>query len=165
VRAPFFYEDFSPGQSFVGPARHAMEAQAIKEFAMEYDPQPMHTDEAAAAAGRYGGLIASGWQTASVTMKLLMSGGLPPIAGGSVGAGVEGLNWPRPVRPGDVLSVESEVMEVRGSRSRPAFGLVKIRARTRNQAGEVVQEMTSTIFVPRRPAAGAPGSGMVGGKE
>ncbi len=152
MKAPFFYEDFVPGQRFVGPAGHRIEAAAIKEFATQYDPQPMHIDEAAARAGRYGGLIASGWQTAAVTMRLLMGGGLPPIAGGSVGAGVEGLNWPRPVRPGDVLSVETEVLEARVSRSRPEFGLVKFRARTLNQAGAVVQEMTSTLFVPRRAA-------------
>ena len=150
MKAPFFHEDFVAGQRFVGPARHAVEAEAIKAFGREYDPQPMHIDEAAAAAGRYGGLIASGWQTAAVTMRLLMSGGLPPIVGGSVGAGVEGLAWPLPVRPGDVLSVETEVLETRVSRSRPEFGLVKFRARTLNQAGEVVQEMTSTLFVPRR---------------
>ena len=154
MRAPFFYEDFQPGQRFVGPARQAIEAEAIKEFAMQYDPQPMHVDEAAAKAGRYGGLIASGWQTAAVTMRLLMSGGLPPIAGGSVGAGVEGMSWPRPVRPRDVLAVETEVLEARASRSRPEFGLVKFRARTLNQAGEVVQEMTSTLFVPRRRVDG-----------
>ncbi|HUA78401.1 MAG TPA: MaoC family dehydratase [Acetobacteraceae bacterium] len=152
MKAPFYHEDFVVGQRFAGPERRVMEADAIKAFAIEYDPQPMHTDEAAAKAGRYGGLIASGWQTAAVTMRLMMSGGLPPIAGGSVGAGVEGLNWPRPVRPGDTLAVETEVLEVRVSRSRPEFGLVRLRATTRNQSGETVQEMTTTLFVPRRGA-------------
>lgn len=153
-RMPFYYEDFAPGQQYLSPLRHRLDAAAIKAFAVEYDPQPQHTDEEAAATGRYGGLIASGWQTAAVTMRLLMAGGLPPIAGGSIGAGVESLNWPRPVRPGDILSVETEVLDVRVSRSKPAFGLVRFRAVTRNESNETVQELTSTLFVPRRGAAG-----------
>ncbi len=148
--APFHYEDFLPGQRFVSPLHHSLDAASIKEFAAQYDPQPQHTDEAAASHGRYGGLIASGWHTASVTMRMLMAGGLPPIAGGSVGAGVEALTWPKPVRPGDTLSAETEVLEKRISRSRPEFGLVRFRATTLNQHGEKVQEMTSTLFVPRR---------------
>jgi len=152
--APFHYEDFLPGQRFASPLRELLDAAAIKEFATEYDPQPQHTDEEAAMQGRYGGLIASGWHTASVTMRMLVGGGLPPIAGGSVGAGVESLNWPHPVRPGDRLSVETEVLEKRVSRSRPEFGLVRFRATTLNQNGEKVQEMTSTLFVPRRDAGG-----------
>jgi acyl dehydratase len=150
--APFHYEDFLPGQRFVSPLRHRLDAASIKEFAAQYDPQPQHTDEEAAARGRYGGLIASGWQTASVTMRLLMGGGLPPIAGGSVGAGVEALTWPKPVRPGDALSAETEVLEKRVSLSQPEFGLVRFRATTLNQRGEKVQELTGTFFVPRRAA-------------
>jgi acyl dehydratase len=158
---PFHYEDFLPGQRFISPLRHPLDAASIKEFAAQYDPQPQHMDEGVAAQGRYGGLIASGWQTAAVTMRLLMSGGLPPIAGGSVGAGVEKLNWPQPVRPGDTLSAEAEVLEKRVSRSRPGFGLVRFRATTLNQRGEKVQEMTSTLFVPRRATeADSDGSGL-----
>ncbi|MDA8050972.1 MAG: MaoC family dehydratase [Rhodospirillales bacterium] len=149
--APFNYEDFAVGQRFASPSGR-MDAAAIKEFAAEFDPQPQHTNEPAAAAGRFGGLIASGWHTAAVTMRLLMTGGLPPVAGGTVGAGVESLNWPRPVRPGDVLSVKTEILETRPSRSRPAYGLVRFRAETRNERGETVQEMTSTLIVPRRAA-------------
>lgn len=151
---PFHYEDFSPGQRFHSP-EHSIDAESIKSFARLYDPQPQHVDEAAAERGFFGGLIASGWHTAALTMRLLMTGGLPRVAGGTIGAGVERLTWPAPVRPGDTLSVETEILELRASRSKPAYGLVRFRARTLNQKGETVQELTSTLFVPRRAATGA----------
>jgi len=152
TEGPFRYEDFAVGQRFASPLLR-IEAAAIKSFAAEFDPQPMHMDERAAKAGRFGGLIASGWHTAALTMRLLMTGGLPPIAEGGVGAGVESLNWPRPVRPGDILSVTTEILEMRPSRSQPAYGLVRFRAETRTQDDEMVQEMTSTLIVPRRAAS------------
>lgn len=150
--SPYHYEDFAAGQRFCSPPE-SVDAAAIKAFAERYDPQPQHIDEAAAARGFFGGLIASGWHTGALTMRLLVTGGLPPIEGGTIGTGVERISWPRPVRPGDRLSVETEILECRPSRSKPAFGLVRFRARTLNQKHEMVQEMTSTLFVPRRARA------------
>src|SRR6478736_9912583 len=98
----------------------------IEAFAAEYDPQPFHLDEGAARASYFGGLVASGWHTAALTMKLLVGGDLK-IVGGLIGLGAEELRWPRPVRPGDVLRVESEVLELRPSRSRPDRGIVRMR--------------------------------------
>lgn len=152
--SPYCYEDFTAGQRFRSPTE-TVDAAAIKTFATRYDPQPQHIDEAAATHGFFGGLIASGWHTGALTMRLLVAGGLPSIKGGTIGAGVEKISWPHPVRPGDTLSVETEILECRPSRSKPVFGLVRFRARTLNQKREMVQEMTSTLFVPRRaPAEG-----------
>jgi len=100
----------------------------------------------------FGGLAASGWHTMALTMRLLVDGGAP-IAGGIIGAGAEELKWPRPVRPGDELTVESEVLEVRPSRSRPTQGLIKMRSTTFNQNGEPVQIFTANLLVPRRPGS------------
>jgi acyl dehydratase len=150
-------EDLQPGQlhrSSGDPV--SVTADGIKAFARQFDPQPFHLDEATAAATLFKGLAASGWHTAAMSMKLLVEGGLP-LAGGIIGAGVEEVRWPRPVRPGDQLRVESdqlrvesEVLEVRPSRSRPDQGVAKIRTTTLNQNGEPVQIMTSNLVVPRR---------------
>jgi acyl dehydratase len=148
--SPLHLEDLQPGQlhrSGGDPA--SVTADGIKAFARQFDPQPFHLDEATAAATLFKGLAASGWHTAAMTMKLLVEGGLP-LAGGIIGAGVEEVRWPRPVRPGDQLRVESEVLEVRPSRSRPDQGLAKIRTTTLNQNGQPVQVMTSNLVVPRR---------------
>ncbi len=139
-------EDLTTGQRF-GSASHPVDAAQIKAFAAEFDPQPFHLDEEAARASLFAGLAASGWHTASITMRLLVDG--LPIAGGLIGAGVE-IAWPRPVRPGDVLTVESEVTAVTPSRSRPDRGTVTLRSETRNQDGEIVQALTSRLVVPRR---------------
>lgn len=147
-------EDFAPGQVF-GSGTHPVTAEAIKEFAGTWDPQPFHTDEAAAAASFFGGLAASGWHTAAITMRLLVTGEFHP-AGGFVGAGLEELKWLRPVRPGDVLSVRTEVLEARPMRSRPGYGLVRIRVDTLDQHGEAVQTFTSPVVVPRRDSPTTP---------
>ena len=144
------FEDFEVGQKF-GSGTVTVTADRIKAFAAEFDPQPFHLDEQAARGTFFGELVASGWHTAAVTMRLLVEGGMHP-AGGTVGAGGEDLRWPRPVRPGDTLRVEAEVLETRASRSRPEIGLVKIRTTTFNQAGEPVQLATPLLVVPRRPA-------------
>ena len=123
----------------------------IIRFAREYDPQPFHLDEHAAKETLFGGLAASGWQTMAVTMRLMVDGGLP-LAGGIIGAGGE-INWPKPTRPGDTLTVVSEVIEVKPSRSRPDRGMVKVRGETRNQRGEVVQVLIANLLVPRRAPA------------
>jgi acyl dehydratase len=133
--------------------RPSLDAEAIKRFASEFDPQPFHTDEAAAEDSFFGGLAASGWHTAAVTMRLFVDGGLP-LAGGVIGGGGQ-IEWPRATRPGDVLQVESEVLEIRPSRSRPDSGWVTVRSETRNQDGEVVQVLTSQVLVFRRPTAQA----------
>ena len=146
--AKLYLEDFAVGQRFTS-ATHRIDADQIKAFAAQFDPQPFHLDEAAAQASFFGGLAASGWHTASITMSLLVGSGMP-IAGGLIGAGGE-IEWPRPTRPGDVLQVESEVLAVTPSRSRPERGMITVRSETRNQNGEPVQILTSKMLVWRRP--------------
>jgi len=146
-----YLEDFEPGQKYASPTLR-VEAADIKAFAAQYDPQPFHLDEAAAAKSFFQGLAASGWHTAALTMRLLVSGEMK-IAGGLIGAGIEEFRWPRPVRPGDELHVESEILEVRPSKSRPTQGLMKVRTTTLNQKGEPVQVFVGTMVVPRRHPA------------
>lgn len=149
-RAQLYLEDLQPGQVHRSEGEPAtIDAGSIKAFARQFDPQPFHLDETTAAKTFFRGLAASGWHTAALTMKLLVEGGLP-LAGGIIGAGVEEVRWPRPVRPGDRLRVESEVLEVRPSRSRPEQGIVKVRTTTLNQNDEPVQIMTSNLVVQRR---------------
>jgi acyl dehydratase len=145
----FYLDDLKIGQRFTSGTL-ALDAEQIKTFAREFDPQPFHLDEAAAQNSIFQGLAASGWHTAALTMRLLVGGGLP-LASGSVGAGGE-IAWPRPTRPGDILQVESEVVAVTPSRSRPDRGIVTVRSETKNQRGEVVQVLTAKLMVPRRPA-------------
>ena len=146
-----YLEDFAVAQTF-GSGRLRVDKERIKTFAAEFDPQPFHLDEAAARDSIFGGLAASGWHTAALTMRLLVESELKP-AGGIVGAGFDEFRWPRPVRPGDELRVESEVLEVRPSKSRPDQGLIKVRTTTLNQNGEPVQISVGTLIVLRRPAA------------
>jgi len=143
-----YLDDLQVGQRFSSRS-HAMDEAQIKAFAAQFDPQPFHLDDDAAKATLFGGLAASGWHTAAVTMRLLVDGGVP-ITGGLIGAGGE-IAWPKPTRPGDILRVESEVLEVVPSRSRPDRGKVIFRNETRNQHGDVVQVMTVGLVVPRRP--------------
>jgi len=143
-----YLEDFSVGQKF-GSQRTRVEAARIKSFAAEFDPQPFHLDEAAAENSIFRGLAASGWHTAAMTMRLLVGGELAP-KGGIVGVGFDELRWSHPVRPGDELHLESEILEVRPSKSRPEFGLVKVRTTTLNQKGEPVQILVANLIVPRR---------------
>lgn len=150
AQAQLYLEDFVPGQTFESSSV-TMTADAIKAYAAQFDPQPFHIDEGKAADTFFKGLAASGWHTASMTMRLLVDGGLP-IAGGIIGAGVEDIRWPRPVRPGDTLRLVSEVLEMRPSKSRPEQGLVKVRTTTLNQNAEPVQIMTSNLVVQRKAA-------------
>jgi len=143
-----YLEDFSVGRRFTSTA-HTLDAEQIKTFARQFDPQPFHLDEDAAKNSFFHGLAASGWHTAAITMSLLVKSGMP-IAGGLIGAGGE-LTWPRPTRPGDTLIVESEVLAVTPSRSRPERGMITVRSITRNQNGEAVQDMTTRMLVWRRP--------------
>lgn len=145
-----YLEDMAVGRRFQS-GEHAMDATQIIAFAQQFDPQPFHMDDAAAQGTLFGGLAASGWHTAAITMRLQVTTGLP-VAGGIVGASGD-VAWPRPTRPTDVLHVVSEVMEVNPSRSKPDRGMVTIRSETRNQNGEVLQISTVRIVVPRRPGA------------
>jgi len=145
-----YLEDLHPGQRFTSGS-HAIDEAQIKAFANQFDPQPFHLYGEAAKDTLFDGLVASGWHTAAITMRLQVESGLP-IVGGIIGAGGE-INWPRPTRPGDVLHVESEVLEIRPSRSRPDRGMVTVRSETRNQRGETVQTLTVKLVVPRRPKA------------
>jgi acyl dehydratase len=142
-----YLEDLAVGQKFAS-GRVRVDAKAIKAFAAEYDPQPFHLDEEAAKASFFQGLAASGWHTAALSMRLLVTSDFKP-AGGLVGASNE-IAWTRPVRPGDELRVETEVLEVRPSNSRPHQGLVKMRTTTFNQKDEPVQVLTANLIVPRR---------------
>jgi acyl dehydratase len=146
-----YLEDFETGQTFRSGCIR-VDADRIKSFAAEFDPQPFHLDETAAAGSIFRGLAASGWHTAAVTMRLLVEGDLKP-AGGIVGAGFDEFRWPRPVRPGDELRVESEVLEVRASKSRPGQGVIKVKSTTLNQNNEPVQVSVGNLIVLRRPAS------------
>lgn len=143
-----YLEDYAVGQKFRS-GRVRIDKERIKAFAAEFDPQPFHLDEDAARDTMFGGLAASGWHTAAVTMRLLVESDLKP-AGGIVGAGADEFRWPRPVRPGDELRIESEVIEVRPSKSRPDHGLIKVRTTTLNQNDEAVQVVVANLLVPRR---------------
>jgi acyl dehydratase len=147
-----YFEDFKVGDELTSPGITVTEAQIIA-FAMQFDPQPFHVDEEAARHTFFGGLVASGWHTAAMTMRLFVDSDIKP-ATGYIGAGGSDLTWPRPVRPGDVLHAESEVVELRPSRSRPEIGIMKMRLTTYNQANEPVQIAYPTMVVPRRPAKG-----------
>lgn len=149
-RERLFLEDLAEGMRFAaGPL--PIEAEDIKGFAARYDPQPFHLDEEAARGSLFGGLAASGWHTAALTMRLLTEA--LPFAQGVIGAGGE-IQWPRPTRPGDRLRVECEVLGVQASRSRPADGWVTLRTTTLNQADEAVQVLTARLLVPRRAGEG-----------
>lgn len=149
-----YLEDLAVGQVYES-GTVAITADGIKSFAREFDPQPFHLDEEAAKGTIFAGLAASGWYTASLTMRLLVTGHLH-IAGGLVGAGVEEIRWPRPVRPGDVLRARSEVFHVRVSQSRPDRGIVQMRMTTLNQDDHIVQMMVANLVVPRRPVDSTP---------
>jgi acyl dehydratase len=143
-----YLEDLRVGQTFTSET-YVMDAARIKEFAAEFDPQPFHIDESAAEASVFKGLAASGWHTAAVAMRLLVTGGLP-FANGIVGLGGE-IAWPRPTRPGDILHVESEIVEITPSRSKPHQGIVTVRGTMFNQHGEAVYLLTAKLLVMKRP--------------
>jgi acyl dehydratase len=143
-----YLEDIQPGDAFESGPVTMVESEMI-DFASRFDPQPMHTDPVAARSGPFGGLIASGWYTAALVMRLLNDArplGATPMVGMS-----DSIHWRLPVRPGDVLHARVEVLSVRPSRSRPTHGIVKLRVTTRNQRGEAVMVQEPTVWVPRRP--------------
>ena len=148
-RPLLYLDDLKVGDSFVTD-EFAVDAQQITAFAAQFDPQPFHLDDAAARQTMFAGLAASGWHTAAITMRLLVTSG-PALANGVVGAGVE-IEWNSPARPGDVLHVESEVLSLIPSRSRPDRGIAVLRSKTLNQRGEVVQTLKAKLMVARRAA-------------
>jgi acyl dehydratase len=149
-----YLEDYAVGQTFSSSGRVLVEEERIKAFAAEFDPQPFHLDEEQARGSIFGGLAASGWHTAAVTMRLMVESDLKP-AGGILGLGFEEFRWPRPVRPGDELRVECEVLEVRPSASRPDRGLITVRTTTLNQDDEPVQITVGNLLVPGRRTIGS----------
>jgi len=147
-----YLDDFAVGQVFrSGSIR--VDVQEITAFAAEFDPQPFHLDPVAAERTFFRGLAASGWHTAALTMRLLVESELKP-AGGIIGLGFEDFRWPRPVRPGDELTLQTEVLEVRPSQSRPEQGLIKIRVTTVNQADEAVLIQVGSLLIRRRSSDG-----------
>jgi len=147
AKPALYLDDLHVGDRFVS-AEHALDAAQIVEFAARFDPQPFHLDAEAAQDTFFQGLAASGWHTAALTMRLLVDS--LPLAKGIIGAGGE-LQWPQPTRPDDVLHVESEVLEIVPSRSRPDRGTVQMRVETRNRSGDVLQRFSPRLVVARRP--------------
>lgn len=146
-----YLDDLKPGDRYAGGSLTVTE-QDIYAFAGQFDPQPFHLDPDAAKDTVFAGLAASGWHTAALTMRMIVDSP-HKLAGGFIGMGVEALQWPRPVRPGDTLSAESEVLEVRPSLKRPDQGVVRMRVTTRNQNGEDVLRWTANLLVQRRAGA------------
>lgn len=146
-----YLEDFAAGQAF-GTGTIRVDKEMIFGFARQYDPQPFHLDEEAARKSPFQGLAASGWHTAALTMRLMVEGEFKP-AGGILGVGFDDLSWPRAVRPGDELHAQSEILEVRPSKSKPDRGMIRVRTTTFNQNGEPVLVFTGNLLVPRRPSS------------
>ncbi len=150
-----YFEDFTVGLRFSSKAAIAVTAERIKSFAGEFDPQPSHLDEVAARGTLLGELVASGWHTAAVAMRLIVGSDLG-LCGQGAGIQIESMRWQRPVRPGDSLRVDGTVTETRPSRSRADTGVVKFRAVVSNQRDEVVLDCTHVILVSRRKPAAQP---------
>src|SRR5207302_2402159 len=142
-----YFEDLKRGDRFKSGPYKVTEEQIVS-FAREFDPQPFHLDPAVARQTMFESLIASGWHTAAITMRLFVQ--TLNFAEGAIGLGVDELCWPNAVRPGDVLQVETEIVDLRESRSKPSHGIVRIRNVTTNQRGEVVQTMFASALVLRR---------------
>ncbi len=141
------FEDFPAGTRLVS-SKYPITAAAIMNFAREFDPQLFHLDLKAAGKTLFGGLAASGWHTAAVSMRLFVD--TMDVAGGIIGMGVDELKWPNAVRPGDELRVEIEIVEARHSKSRPGYGIIRIRNVTKNQRDEVVQSFMASAILPAR---------------
>lgn len=145
-----YYEDLHVGQIF--PSGTAtMDRDRLVAFAQEFDPQPGHLDEEQARSSLFGTLVASGWHTGSLTMRLQIEAFFGHFPGGALGAQIDNLAWRKPVQPGDNLHVTVEVLEMRPSRSRPDRGVLTICTTTLNQHDDPVMEMTAAVMVPRRP--------------
>ena len=144
-----YFEDFTVGLRFRSPGVVAITAERIRSFAAEFDPQPSHLDEGAASATLFGGLVASGWHTAAVAMRLIVDSDLG-LSGQGAGVAIESMRWLRPVRPGDSLRVEGTVTETRPSRSHADRGIVKFQAVVYNQRDEIVLDGVHVVVLRRR---------------
>ena len=144
-----YFEDVQVGDRFHS-AEHAVTEEEILAFCRQYDPQPFHTDVVAAKETFFGRLVASGWHTAAISMRLMVQSNME-LDGGVIGSGVESLRWPRPMLPGDRLRVDMKVESKSDVENRPERGLVKLRCRTLNQNDKTVQDMTATLVIARRP--------------
>jgi acyl dehydratase len=142
-----YFEDLKAGDRFKSET-YAVSGEQLISFAREFDPQPFHLNAAVADQTMFKGLIASGWHTAGITMRLFVQ--TLNFAEGAIGLGVDELRWPNAVRPGDRLQVETEIIDLRVSRSKPSHGIVRLRNVTTNQRGEVVQTMMASALVSRR---------------
>ncbi len=146
-----YWDDLSLGETWTS-APFAVSAEEIVAFGAAYDPQPMHTDPEAAAEGRFGGLIASGWHVAALAMRAFV--GAKPFGDTPIlGIGVDMLRWLKPVRPGDVLTVTREVTELKRSQSKPDRGMIRTRATVVDQTGETVMTVDVLAQMPLSPAA------------
>jgi len=146
-----YFEDFYVGQKFDSIGAAKVTAQEIKEFGQKYDPQPFHLDEQAGEGSFFKGLAASGWLTAAIVMRLRVES--ITVAGGMIGAGVEEMRWTEPVRPGDTIRSEIEVLGVRHSTSRPELGIVRTRSIAYNQRNQVVLRSTVNFLAPLKSRA------------
>jgi acyl dehydratase len=144
-----YFEDFFVGQRFDSLGTYTVTAAEIKEFGQKYDPQPFHLDEAAGEGSFFHGLAASGWLTAAIVMRLRVLS--IKVSGGMIGAGAEEMRWTEPVRPGDTLRTEIEVVGVRQSNSRKDYGVVRTRTHALNQNGQIVMRATVNFLAPLRP--------------
>jgi acyl dehydratase len=151
-----YFDDYLPGSECIFGPIMIGEADIV-EFGVRYDPQPIHVDPQAAAAGPFGGLIASGWHTIAVVMRVLVENYLSSTAA-LVSPGVDELRWTAPVRPGDVLRVRVVVLEASPSRSKPDRGLIRTSIETLNQRDEVVMSFKAMNLMLRRPGAAEPAS-------
>jgi len=144
-----YFDDLKVGDRFKSDLFEVKDKQII-DFARDFDPQIFHLEPARGEQALFKGLIASGWHTAAITMRLFVQ--TLSFAEGAIGLGVDELRWPNPVRPGDTLTVETEIIDLRLSRSKPNYGIIRLRNVTTNQRGEIVQTMTANAMVPRRAA-------------
>ena len=147
----YYFDDLKVGDRFKSEPLGVTEKQLI-EFAHKFDPQMFHLSRKKAERTIFKGLVASGWHTAAMTMRLFVQ--TLNFAEGAIGLGVDELRWPNVVRPGDVLTVETEIADLRPSRSRPGFGIIRLRNVTTNQRGEIVQTMLASAMVPKREQQG-----------
>jgi acyl dehydratase len=142
-----FFDDLKPGDRFQSEPLE-VPGKAIIEFAEKFDPQKFHLNPKSAERSIFKGLVASGWHTAAITMRLFVK--TLNFAEGAIGLGVDELRWPNAVRPGDVLQVETEIVDLRESKSKPNHGIIRLRNVTTNQRGEIVQTMFANAMIPRK---------------
>lgn len=147
----FYFEDIQIGQKFTSGTKTVTQDEIIA-FARQYDPQDFHTDPEKAKDTLFGGLVASGWHTAAMTMRLILDA-TPKMKGGMIGRSIEKMGWPRPVHPGDTISLQIEIIDAWPSKGNPKYGMMRTKNEVRNQRGEIVQEGEVVIFVPKRPSA------------